>query len=160
MGRKKEEINMKQVHEWLSDCLPDKAFYLTSGVYIRNLHELYDALLHMRDELFTDHVNKKKNDFYNWIQGVVGDRVLAEQIKPVKDRLRMVLAIRRRLDELEAVEHTFEDQAAEEEGIPVPKREDREKKRMTLAWELFFIGLILGLIVGYVLAFYVRPLIA
>lgn len=163
MGKRPE---LQQVHEWLSDCPPEQAFFLSSGTYIRNLHELYDSLLHMREELFHEHCDDDKNDFYNWVKGAVGDEELASRLEKVQDRLKMVLVMKRRLDELDNIEYEYKDNGTPSETEEESKEpqspeepEPNEKKQSMLKWEMFFIGLIAGIIVGYILAALVQPLI-
>jgi len=98
-------LTSKRVHEILSDCLPEKAFYLSNGAYLRNIHELLDALKHMDDATFNSHVSKQKNDFFFWIRDVINDPDLADKINSAKKRPEFITLIEKRLEQFDDVEH-------------------------------------------------------
>ena len=70
----------------MNDVPEDKRFWVCDGSVIKNIDELINTLRSMNDDIFRYHVNENKNDFYNWIRDVIGDRFLANQIKEAKDR--------------------------------------------------------------------------
>ncbi len=103
-----EDLTLRRVHQILSDCEADKAFYLANGTYLRNLHELADALKYMDSNTFLAHVNESKNDFYNWVLDVIEDEMLAERIKNIREKEMMARTIEQRIKELEGVEVRLE----------------------------------------------------
>ncbi len=71
----------------------DKVFWANGGIIIRNVYELAEALGQMKEKTFKFHVNKKKNDFSEWVRHVVGDEKLADEIARLvmKDKIQIVL---------------------------------------------------------------------
>ena len=72
-------------------------FLLKDGTVIKNLFELSKALERMPEDIFRFHVNKSRNDFYNWVNDIVQDKNLAEQIKNSKDRSVMQKKIAKKI---------------------------------------------------------------
>ncbi|MFH1849927.1 MAG: DUF5752 family protein, partial [archaeon] len=60
---------------------------------IRSLHELIDMLETMDEDTFHFHVNESKNDFANWIRGVLGDEDLAQRISDARTRDAVISVI-------------------------------------------------------------------
>jgi hypothetical protein len=71
----------------------EQAFYINDGRRIRNLLELVEALDNMKEATFKFHVNKKKNDFSEWIRHVLGDEILANDVARLvmKDKIQILL---------------------------------------------------------------------
>jgi hypothetical protein len=86
----------------LSDCPPEKGFWVSNGITCRNLYELADQISKADNVVFMYHVNKdkSKNDFAAWIRQVLGDEVLAERLHAIKDKSTYVEVIRERIKEL------------------------------------------------------------
>lgn len=59
----------------------DKRFVVSNGEVIGSLKELALELDNMADDIFSNHVNKEKNDFYNWIRDGLKETDLAENLK-------------------------------------------------------------------------------
>ena len=74
----------------LKDVPPDQVFWLGNGRTAKNLFELLKELKNSDDSVFYSHVNKHKNDFYNWIKFSVKDYDLAKQLKNVKDKSTII----------------------------------------------------------------------
>ncbi|MFT4303847.1 MAG: hypothetical protein ACMXYG_04735 [Candidatus Woesearchaeota archaeon] len=72
-------------------------FVTRSGMKLKNLYELYDAILEMSDEDYNHHVNSSKNDFKNWIFHIVQDNKLAEQLVPLTDKKQILKVIEKRI---------------------------------------------------------------
>lgn len=70
--------------KFLENVPDDKVFWLCDGRILRNLHELADALENMSNDVFEHHVNKEKNDFSSWINDVIGDKKLANDLRKIK----------------------------------------------------------------------------
>lgn len=75
----------------------DKCFWTHDGRILRNLENLYQVLGEMSNEAFSYHVNPEKNDFAKWIEEVLGDRVLAKQLRKVKTKRATLKRIEQRL---------------------------------------------------------------
>ena len=76
---------------------PEKSFWVHNGPVLRNLTELPLALERMGEETFRHHVNEKKNDFANWIEFVIGERALADEVRRLRARQDIIRAVRGRL---------------------------------------------------------------
>lgn len=88
----------KNVKKFQEDVPLEKSFWVHNGPVLRNLWELVDALKNMKNETFLHHVNKEKNDFYNWIKDGVGDNVLANAIKGIKKKNALLKKLKDRID--------------------------------------------------------------
>jgi hypothetical protein len=62
----------------------DMAFYVCDGQVFYTISELRDGLKLMEKGVFDFHVNKEKNDFYNWIKHVFQYDTLATEVKRAK----------------------------------------------------------------------------
>ncbi|MBW2990640.1 hypothetical protein KY348_02955 [Candidatus Woesearchaeota archaeon] len=93
---------MVDAHKALSD-VPDsgQAFWFANGTTARNIYELVSTIEACGKKVFKQHVNKEKNDFYNWVLNVLGDPVLAKRLKKGTDQKKYAKKIRRRIRELE-----------------------------------------------------------
>jgi hypothetical protein len=65
---------------------PEKFFYVQDGKVLTSLDDLTNQLPDISEDAFTQHVNKDKNDFSNWIGDAIGDTELAKQVKKVKTK--------------------------------------------------------------------------
>ena len=75
----------------------EQAFWTCNGFIAYNLHDLLDSLRKMDNASFKYHVNQNKNDFSNWIDGVVGDKKLAKQLLRVKTQKTTILKVEARI---------------------------------------------------------------
>lgn len=74
MSRKKEK-------KLLVDAAPEYCFWSSDGAVFKNLKDLKDALKKMNKDVFSNHVNKEKNDFAIWVEEVFGETELAKKLK-------------------------------------------------------------------------------
>ena len=72
-------------------------FYFSNGDSAGSLGEFLEKLKVMDDECFYHHVNEEKNDFATWIVGAVGDKVLGKRVEKLRDRGKIITAIRERI---------------------------------------------------------------
>lgn len=87
----------EEAKKYLCDVAPEQCFWVNNGPILKNLDELANALPAISDETFNHHVNREKNDFSNWVNDIVGDKKLANDLlssrskesalKKIKDRL-------------------------------------------------------------------------
>ncbi|MBW2995829.1 hypothetical protein KY332_00855 [Candidatus Woesearchaeota archaeon] len=77
---------------------PENYFQLKDGTTIRNLFELSKALEKMPEDMFQHHVNKERNDFYNWVNDVVKDKDLASRILAAGTRKQMQKEIGKKME--------------------------------------------------------------
>lgn len=90
-------VTKEEARKYLCDAAPGQCFWVNNGPILKNLDELANALPEINDETFNHHVNREKNDFSNWVNEVVGDKKLANDLlssrskesalKKIKDRL-------------------------------------------------------------------------
>jgi len=66
-------------------------FYVCDGQILKSKEELVTSLQNqMSDDAFKHHCNAEKNDFANWVMGVIGDRKLAKSISKVRTKKTMI----------------------------------------------------------------------
>ena len=87
---------------WLGDVPEAKVFWCHDGRVVQNLEELAVALRDMPEETFRYHVNKDKNDFRNWVNDVIGDATLANQLGKASTRTTYAHKVEARLSWLKA----------------------------------------------------------
>ena len=91
----KKKSKKRKVKKILEDVPEDKRFWVCDGRVLKNLKELEQALRTMSDETYRYHVNKMKNDFYNWIKDVFKDKKLALEIKKSRNRISAANKLKR-----------------------------------------------------------------
>jgi uncharacterized protein DUF5752 len=89
----------------LSDTPPDQAFWTCHGTVCRNIYELCRTIKAQSNESFTYHVNKdnQKNDYADWIRGVLVDEELANRLIEVYDKDLYADIIQQRILEFERI---------------------------------------------------------
>ena len=90
-------LTKNEARRYLSDVPQEQSFWVNSGVVLRNLEDLANTLPDMNDDVFRHHVNKEKNDFSNWIGDVVGDKLLANDLRSSKNKDSALKKVRNRL---------------------------------------------------------------
>lgn len=88
-----EKININKEAEYTNQY-----FYLNNGTPLKSLAELIDQLVHMDQGMFNHHVNKKNNDFANWLRDVFGEKELARRIKMTRSPQGMLNSIKKYLE--------------------------------------------------------------
>jgi hypothetical protein len=63
------------------------------GPVLKNLGELRDALAHISDAQFAHHVGGGRNDFADWVEGVLEDAACAKALRRVKTRAAALRAV-------------------------------------------------------------------
>ena len=84
----------------LQDVKPEHTFWLKTGKGIKNTAELGRELKQMSNEVFSHHVNERKNDFADWTKACVKDEKLAALLKTTKNQQRAAAIVERRIQEL------------------------------------------------------------
>ena len=93
-------VTKDEAKNYLCDAASEKCFWVNNGPILKNLDEFANSLPQMNDECFQHHVNKDKNDFSNWINEVVGDKKLANDILSSKTKNSMAKKVNNRLNSL------------------------------------------------------------
>jgi len=86
----------------LADVPRDKVFWCPDGRVLKNLDELAAGLQEMSDETYDHHVTGEKNDFSNWAWDIIGDAILAAELRRVIGRDSAAEAVKTRLTQLRA----------------------------------------------------------
>lgn len=81
----------------LDEITGNLRFWVHNGPIVSNLKQLPDILNKMSEENFRHHVNNEKNDFSNWVRDVLGDAKLADEIKPIRNKIEMIKKIKARI---------------------------------------------------------------
>jgi hypothetical protein len=90
----------------LGDVSPDKAFYFRNGSTARNLYELSQGINALDEDSFKHHCNLDHDDFANWVGGALGDIVLSQKLRYVKDKGQYLKTIDNKIKALERKTHT------------------------------------------------------
>ena len=93
-------LTKDNARKYLSDVAPEQCFWVNNGAILKNLDELADSLQQISDETYSHHVNKEKNDFSRWINDIIGDQQLANELISSKNKESAVKKIRNRLNSL------------------------------------------------------------
>ncbi len=123
-------LNKEYAKRILEDVPYQKAFRLHLSTTLTNLHELAEALDVMSEYTFSHHVTKERNDFATWIRNSIGDTTLANKVQKQISKEKITKLIHRRLIELETLRF----------GGRILNLVD------------FFAGIILGIMIGILLA--------
>lgn len=94
-------VSLEDAERILADASPEQCFWVNNGPIIKNLSEMANALACMKDEIFSHHVNKEKNDFGNWVRDVLKDEELANNITSVRSKEKILKKVQSRLKKLE-----------------------------------------------------------
>ena len=89
-----------EARRYLGDVSSEQCFWVNNGPILKNLDELANALQEISDEAYRHHVNSEKNDFSNWINDVIGDRKLANDLLSSKNKESMLKKVRNRVNSL------------------------------------------------------------
>lgn len=126
----KNELVLKK---FLDNVPYEKRFYTLNGTIINNLSELAESIEGMDQLTFSHHVNQERNDFYNWISGVIGDKELADQVKRSSTHEETKRIIENRVHKLKKLSDPGLKQIATEQPIQIRKpRVILLKKRASL----------------------------
>jgi len=68
-------------------------FWVNNGPVLKNLNELYEALMSMNDETFAHHVGDDRNDFAKWVDEVLQDPDLAKKLVKCKNPSSMLKVV-------------------------------------------------------------------
>ena len=65
---------------FLGDTSSEQGFWLNNGPVLKNLEELSNALSQISKDAYGYHVNAEKNDFSKWVDDIIGDKKLANDL--------------------------------------------------------------------------------
>ena len=78
----------KQPEKLLVKVPAEYVFWCHDGSIFADINELARGLAAMSDETFGYHSNLEKQDFSNWVKGVIGDEQLANDLARAISRLQ------------------------------------------------------------------------
>src|SRR3989338_10517519 len=76
---KKQGISIK--NKVLENVPPDNNFFVCNGHVLRNIRELCEELRAIDEGSYPYHVNQEKNDFSNWVNDILKDKKLADDLR-------------------------------------------------------------------------------
>ncbi|MDD5251989.1 MAG: hypothetical protein PHT12_05135 [Patescibacteria group bacterium] len=80
-------VSAEIAREYLRDVEPMwKAFWFHMHLVAKNLPEFADGLAQISDDVFAYHASGQKNDLAAWVQEVIGDAVLARQLRSARNK--------------------------------------------------------------------------
>lgn len=93
-------VTKDDARRYLNDAAPEQCFWVNNGPILKNLEELANAMPELSDETFQHHVNEEKNDFSKWINDVIGDQRLANDLLSSRSKESSLKKVRNRLNSL------------------------------------------------------------
>ncbi len=79
-------LPLKTTQNWLKDCLEEQTFVCIDGQRARSVKDMVRLLEKISQEHYNYHVNKEKNDFANWAQGVFHNGHLTASFKSARSK--------------------------------------------------------------------------
>ncbi|MBW2995615.1 hypothetical protein KY312_04640 [Candidatus Woesearchaeota archaeon] len=123
----------------LGDVEPQHYFQAKDGTIVKNLIGLAEAIELMDMPTFNHHVSDGRNDFASWVNDIIGDTELGKQLKPLKNKERIIGKIEERVNEIRRLERRF-------------KSHDVMKPKLNLSGNAnlkeYIYGLVIGVIIG------------
>lgn len=84
--------------KWQAYVTPsEKGFVFANGLRVLSLWELKRALLELPEDLVLAHVSDGKNHVADWVENVVGDKELGEELRKQSHRWGMIVALERQM---------------------------------------------------------------
>ena len=93
-------VTKDEARRYLCDVAPEQCFWINNGPVLKSLKELAEALPQLSNETFQHHVNKEKNDFNKWINDVIGDMQLANDLLSSRNKDSFLKKVSNRLNAL------------------------------------------------------------
>lgn len=83
----------------LVNAYNEKCFWVHQGPVLSNLKDLLRAFKYMTDVQFNHHVTKEKNDFYIWVENILGDAICAKKLHKSNTAAEAAKVIEERLED-------------------------------------------------------------
>ena len=90
-------VTKEEALRYLSEVAPERCFWVNNGPVLKKLEDLANFLPNMSEETFKHHVSRDKNDFSSWINDIVGDKTLANELLSSKSKDSIAKKIQKRL---------------------------------------------------------------
>ena len=91
------ETLKQEAQRLLADVPAEYVFRVNDGQVLHGMGELGEGLKTMSDETYIYHVNEEKHDFYNWAKDVIGDKVLAANLRLASTRTQAIRTVSSRI---------------------------------------------------------------
>ncbi len=91
-------VTEQEAIKYLSEVSPDKCFWVNNGPILKKIEDLLNYIPNMSDETFNHHVNKDKNDFSSWINEIVEDKKLANDLLSSKTKNAVTGKLQKRIN--------------------------------------------------------------
>ena len=93
-------LPIQTVESWLVDCDPSQEFVCIDGKRTRNIKDLVKIFEKMTPETYLYHVNKDKNDFASWVEGVFHNGHLAANFRSARSKKEAYQYVKRHYEML------------------------------------------------------------
>ena len=81
----------------MADVPKEYAFRCHDGLILQSMKQLGSALNSMTDETYVFHANAKKNDFNNWVEDIIKDGMLANDLQKATNRAQAAKLVANRM---------------------------------------------------------------
>ena len=93
-------VTKDEAKKYLSDAPSEQCFWVNNGPILKNLDELASALQAISNEIYSHHVSKEKNDFSAWVNNIIGDKKLANDLLSSKNKESALKKVMNRMNSL------------------------------------------------------------
>lgn len=83
--------------KWQATVSPDLSFTFQNGLTARSLFELKQALTVVPDLVFHHHLEDGRHDYAGWVESIIKDPKLAQELRAQNHRWGMIVALERQL---------------------------------------------------------------
>lgn len=81
------------MNKMIKEAKDEEVFVTKNNFKAKNIFELRKAVQEMNDDEFSHHLNNEKNDFANWIEHCLDDKILAEDVQKAKTKDEVIKCI-------------------------------------------------------------------
>lgn len=92
-----ENIGRRAMHRRTGEIEPSDAFYCVNGDVYQSLDQLCRGLERLTDSEFAFHAQWGTSDFSRWVQQVVGDEELGQDLRRCTTRVQTLNVLKKRL---------------------------------------------------------------
>ena len=75
-----------EAKRYLCDVAPEQCFWVNNGPILKSIDDLSNELPNMSDETYRHHVCNGNNDFSKWVNNIIGDKKLANDLLSSKTK--------------------------------------------------------------------------